>query len=540
MRAADRDQLAQALRMARGELQADQRAVGVADEGVQRVDLQRVQQRRRWHRPGRRYRSARPACRRRRRSRRRGCGTSAGSSARPAATRPLAQPASGNCVAGGDVAMRGDAAGHEHHRRIRLRRRSRSARRTLRTPAWRIGSTQVDMRRARARGSTGRDAGAKRGRSAKRKGILRGAGACCVDEAHGGIPMREEAIAARGACRKSPKLGVCDAAVGQADRNHLPVDAQVPAGFGTATEHACKRCAPSGCPGFIGPVPQPVSMDGAQLASGFPGMSIALSDEAIYFLRPRRPSTGFHRPAAYFHDAEAPSSAAPSWPARRLRHAPPPARSPRRRPPRPRRAGRRRAGALRLGRRSRRRTRFAGHLADRGRPHLADRHRQVQPLAWSVFDAETGDAPAQRRRQGQGARRSSLRPNGIAVFGDRLFVAERDNHRVQVLSLPGFTPLGDVRRQTTCAAPTACGSTRPRRTNSKCTSPTASWTVQHYDEVPPLDRARPARAPLPPRTSTTTASFTTRDDGAFGDTSEAGALRMVESIAGDRGATTAC
>ena len=44
-------------------------------------------------------------------------------------------------------------------------------------------------------------------------------------------------------------------------RNHLPVDAQVPAGIGTATE--ADRCGlpPSGCPGFLGPVPQPVWMD---------------------------------------------------------------------------------------------------------------------------------------------------------------------------------------------------------------------------------------------------------------------------------------
>ena len=34
------------------------------------------------------------------------------------------------------------------------------------------------------------------------------------------------------------------------------------------------------------------------------------------------------------------------------------------------------------------------------------------------------------------------RPNGLAVSGDRLFVVERDNHRVQVLTLPAFEPLG--------------------------------------------------------------------------------------------------
>ena len=34
------------------------------------------------------------------------------------------------------------------------------------------------------------------------------------------------------------------------------------------------------------------------------------------------------------------------------------------------------------------------------------------------------------------------RPNGIAVHGDRLYVVERDNHRVQVFALPSLAPLG--------------------------------------------------------------------------------------------------
>ena len=34
------------------------------------------------------------------------------------------------------------------------------------------------------------------------------------------------------------------------------------------------------------------------------------------------------------------------------------------------------------------------------------------------------------------------RPNGVAVHGDLLFVVERDNHRVQVFTLPDFVPAG--------------------------------------------------------------------------------------------------
>lgn len=57
-----------------------------------------------------------------------------------------------------------------------------------------------------------------------------------------------------------------------------------------------------------------------------------------------------------------------------------------------------------------------------------------------VFDADTG---AMLRTVGaRGTAPGTFdRPNGIAVHGDLVFVAERDNHRVQVLSLPGFTPL---------------------------------------------------------------------------------------------------
>lgn len=33
-------------------------------------------------------------------------------------------------------------------------------------------------------------------------------------------------------------------------------------------------------------------------------------------------------------------------------------------------------------------------------------------------------------------------PNGIFITGDLVFVVERDNHRIQVMRLPGFRPLG--------------------------------------------------------------------------------------------------
>ncbi|NJN64617.1 MAG: phytase [Acidobacteria bacterium] len=55
-----------------------------------------------------------------------------------------------------------------------------------------------------------------------------------------------------------------------------------------------------------------------------------------------------------------------------------------------------------------------------------------------VFDAATGELRDTVTLPGGSA---FDRPNGIAVHGDRLFVVERDNHRVSVLALPDHTPL---------------------------------------------------------------------------------------------------
>lgn len=58
-----------------------------------------------------------------------------------------------------------------------------------------------------------------------------------------------------------------------------------------------------------------------------------------------------------------------------------------------------------------------------------------------VYDGQTG-----RHLRDVGGTGTALgqfdRPNGIAVSGDLVFIVERDNHRVQVLQLPDFKPLG--------------------------------------------------------------------------------------------------
>jgi 3-phytase len=58
-----------------------------------------------------------------------------------------------------------------------------------------------------------------------------------------------------------------------------------------------------------------------------------------------------------------------------------------------------------------------------------------------VFDGDTG-ATLQRIGAIGDADGAFRRPNGVFVLGDRLYVVERDNHRVQVLALPSFAPLG--------------------------------------------------------------------------------------------------
>src|SRR5690606_16402823 len=147
-----------------------------------------------------------------------------------------------------------------------------------------------------------------------------------------------------------------------------------------------------------------------------------------------------------------------------------------------------------------------------------------------VFDADSGELL--RRVGGRGGGPGEfLRPNGVFVHGDLLLVSERDNRRVQMLSLPGFEPLGSF------------GAGRLRSPYGVWGYESAPGALQVYvtdsfmlgeafDVVPPLheldlrvhrcgirldDDARPRVRPL----------------GTFGDTSAEAALRIVESLAGD-------
>jgi 3-phytase len=146
-----------------------------------------------------------------------------------------------------------------------------------------------------------------------------------------------------------------------------------------------------------------------------------------------------------------------------------------------------------------------------------------------VHDGETG--ALLRRVGGKGAAPGQFnRPNGVFAWGDRLFVIERDNRRVQVLSLPGFTPLatfgeGELR------SPYGLWLHEPEGGRIELWVTDSFMDGEDYDVVPPLEAlsARIKRFSVLIDGDAVSARF----DGASGDTSEAGALRVVESIAGD-------
>ena len=157
-----------------------------------------------------------------------------------------------------------------------------------------------------------------------------------------------------------------------------------------------------------------------------------------------------------------------------------------------------------------------------------------------VFDGETGQ---RLRAVGErGAMPGQFdRPNGVAVFGDLLLVAERDNHRVQVFRLPEFKPLlafgGEILR-----APyglwlheSAPGQLEVFVTDSymvRAGNGELSDDKENDWVPPPLaelgERVKRFRLDHD-GAGTPSATYL----GAFGDTGPAGALRMVESIAGD-------
>jgi 3-phytase len=147
-----------------------------------------------------------------------------------------------------------------------------------------------------------------------------------------------------------------------------------------------------------------------------------------------------------------------------------------------------------------------------------------------VFDADTGTRLREIGSKGQEPGQF-IRPNGIAVLGDRLFVAERDNRRVQGFSLPDFRPLGTF-GESELRSPYGLW-LNARNDGTLDVYVTDSFMEgPRYDIVPPFDqldqRVRRYRVDFDQHGRIAAETL-----GSFGDTNEATALRIVESISGD-------
>lgn len=147
-----------------------------------------------------------------------------------------------------------------------------------------------------------------------------------------------------------------------------------------------------------------------------------------------------------------------------------------------------------------------------------------------VFDAQSG---ARLRTVGeQGAAPGQFdRPNGVAVSGNYVFVVERDNRRVQALRLPGFVPVGSF-GEGELRSPYGIWLTETGPGELEAYVTDSFMSGPNSDVVPPLPeldrRVRRFRVRFDQD-----GRLRASDGGAFGDTSERAALRMVESIAGD-------
>ena len=166
--------------------------------------------------------------------------------------------------------------------------------------------------------------------------------------------------------------------------------------------------------------------------------------------------------------------------------------------------------------------------ADQGRTWLIATAKETHQLV--VYDGDTGAAVRTFGKRGKEPGEFN-RPNGIAVFGDLLFVAERDNHRVQVLRQPGFEPVALIgAEQLRSPYGLWLNETSPGQLDMLVTdSFMADYRIELVPPLAELDQ-RVKRYRL---TLDGPGIGKVEYAGHFGDTPEQGALRMVESIAGD-------
>lgn len=147
-----------------------------------------------------------------------------------------------------------------------------------------------------------------------------------------------------------------------------------------------------------------------------------------------------------------------------------------------------------------------------------------------VFDADSGERLREIGSEGA-APGEFNRPNGLAVYGDQLFVVERDNHRVQVLSLPDFKPVGSF-GENELRSPYGIWLTETEPGELEAYITDSFMYGKKFDEVPPFaelnQRVRRYRVQFD-QAGRLRANY----GGSFGDVNEDTALRMVESIGGD-------
>jgi len=148
-----------------------------------------------------------------------------------------------------------------------------------------------------------------------------------------------------------------------------------------------------------------------------------------------------------------------------------------------------------------------------------------------VYDGSTGETLRTVGGPGTGEGRFD-RPNGIAVIDDLLFVVERDNHRVQVLRLPDFAHVLTFAADD-LVKPYGLWVNRVGEGYEVYVTDAymAGEDAQGEDILPPLaelDR-RVRRYAMTPAG----AGYRAMLLSSFGDSSERGALRVVESIWGD-------
>ncbi|TZF91745.1 phytase [Cognatilysobacter lacus] len=166
--------------------------------------------------------------------------------------------------------------------------------------------------------------------------------------------------------------------------------------------------------------------------------------------------------------------------------------------------------------------------AEDGRAQVIVTAKSTHPLV--VFDGDSGERLRDVGEKGEAAGRFE-RPGGIAVQGDLAFVVDRDNHRVQVLSLPTLTPVATF-GESDLRAPYGIWANESEPGDLDVYVTDGSVSEAKFDHVPSV--AEPgARLKRFRVQEDGDGAVHARLLGAFADAREAGALHGAGSIAGD-------